>query len=142
MTKTDIKKHLSSMTVAARKKFLTDLLAGVNTAPVKKPVRKRNPVAAPTREQKVQGAMRLFERFRLQEPQYVDEVAAPVCDVAMVIGHCDAVQYSTVRDGKKEYYQHDFSKKSRPILAASWDGKQLFILGGRYNFTQDGITDH
>lgn len=144
MTKAEIKKHLSTLTPSARKRFLDDLLKSCATVrtPKKPSARKPNPVKEATREQKVQNAMRLFERFRLEEPRFVDEVDAPICDVAMVIGHCDGVLYTTVRDGKTEKYVHDFAKKSRPILAASWDGKQLFILGGRYNFTQDGITDY
>jgi hypothetical protein len=36
---------------------------------------------------------------------------------------------------------HRFKKKSRPLLAASHDGTQLYILGGEYAFTDAGIID-
>lgn len=113
---------------------------GIDFLTVETP-RKTNPVREATRSEKIEGAMRLFERFRLEEPRFVDEVEAPACDVAMLIGDCDGILYTTKRNGKIEKYIHEFAKKSRPLLAASWDGKQLFILGGKYNFTQDGITD-
>jgi hypothetical protein len=49
--------------------------------------------------------------------------------------------YSTVRDGRHENYVHRFGAKSRPLLAASSDGTQLYLLGGAYNFTERGIVD-
>jgi len=59
----------------------------------------------------------------------------------LVVGDLDGVLYTTVRDGKTEHYQHDFKKGSRPLLAASSDGKSLHILGGEYEFTERGIED-
>lgn len=57
------------------------------------------------------------------------------------IGRVLAVEYDTVRKGKKEYYRHDFAKSSRPMLHSDLTGL-LFITGGRYSFTDCGITDH
>ncbi len=62
-------------------------------------------------------------------------------DTALLIGDLDGVLYTTVRDGLKESYVHKFRKKSRPQLASSFDGKQLYILGGGYAFTDRGIVD-
>jgi hypothetical protein len=59
----------------------------------------------------------------------------------MLIGTCDGVLYTTSRSGKTEKYIHKFSGISRPLLASSWDGKQLYLLGGAYNFTDEGIVD-
>lgn len=65
----------------------------------------------------------------------------PSYDTALLIGEMDGVLYTTIRDGKTESYIHKFSKKSRPQLAASFDGKQLYVIGGSYTFTDRGIVD-
>jgi len=75
------------------------------------------------------------------EPEFVDMVDRPAHDVLMLIGHCDGVLYTTRRDGKQEKYIHRFKRNSRPLLASSFDGKQLYMLGGAYDFTEEGITD-
>lgn len=62
-------------------------------------------------------------------------------DVGFKIGEVDGILYSTIRDGNPEKYIHRFKKKSRPLLAASFDGSQLYILGGGYTFTERGIVD-
>lgn len=110
----------------------------------KKPAkpRKKNPVTPANKQTQIECAMKLFKRFRLDDPQFVDELKVLFPEVAMTIGTCDGVLYTTKRNGKVEHYVHEFAQKSKPILAASWDGKQLLILGGRYDFTQDGITDY
>jgi hypothetical protein len=63
----------------------------------------------------------------------------------LVIGELDLIGYRTKRAGiaagKLIRYAHDFSKGSRPLLAVSSDGKQLHIVGGRYEFTEAGIED-
>jgi hypothetical protein len=63
----------------------------------------------------------------------------------LVIGELDLIGYRTKRDGieggKLVRYAHDFSTGSRPLLAVSSDGKQLHIVGGRYEFTEAGIED-
>lgn len=105
--------------------------------------RKSNPVKphASKRQQRVISAIQLFQRFRVADPQFVDEINFELHDVMMKIGVINAIEYDTVRNGKKEYYRHEFSGNSRPDLAASWNGKQLYVLGGSYNFTADGIVD-
>lgn len=59
----------------------------------------------------------------------------------LVIGELDGVLYTTIRDGKTEKYIHRFGKKSRPLLTARADGKQLGIVGGRFQMTEAGIED-
>ena len=88
---------------------------------------------------KINAAIDLFESFTGEKPEYLDRVNLPVDNVAMAIGHCDGVMYETVRDGRTEKYIHKFKKGSRPVLAVSSDGKQLYILGGDYHFTERGI---
>lgn len=95
----------------------------------------------PSKLEKVRRAMRLFQRFRGTDPKFVDEYRVEQPDVLMEIGRCDGVLYTTYRDGVKEQYIHEFTGKSCPVLAASWDGKQIVLLGGNYNFTAEGIKD-
>lgn len=90
---------------------------------------------------KINSAIKLFQSFTGMDPEYVDTVKLPVYGVAMVIGHCDGVMYETERDGVVEKYIHKFKKGSRPTLAVSHDGKQLYMLGGAYKFTDAGIED-
>lgn len=104
------------------------------------PKRKKNPVPA-SRWKKIQKAIDLFQRFRGHDPEYLDSVNFPVPEVCLLVGELDGVLYTTVRDGVKESYIHKFKKSSRPLLATSYDGKQLYILGGGYTFTDAGIVD-
>jgi hypothetical protein len=59
----------------------------------------------------------------------------------LVIGPLHGLLYGTVRDGRNENYIHRFRKASRPLLAASSDGRSLRIVGGRFQFTEAGIED-
>jgi hypothetical protein len=90
---------------------------------------------------KVNRAARLYENFTGHEAKYVEAVRLDSPDVVMLIGELDAVLYSCVRDGKLESYQHKFRKSSRPLLVSNADGTALFIVGGRYKFTNRGIVD-
>lgn len=108
-------------------------------APVKKAIRS-NP--EPHRGKQLEQAMDLYQRFSGHEPEVVGRTKRPkIPNVGIVIGEMDGVTYETVRDGEKLQYFHRFNKKSRPLLVSSFDGKQLFIVGGRYDFTEDGIVD-
>lgn len=66
----------------------------------------------------------------------------PTHKVGLIIGECDGLLYTTERDGKIEKYIHRFKKSSRPLLVSSYDGSALYIVGGRYKFTERGIVDH
>lgn len=94
-----------------------------------------------TIRKRIDKAINLFRRFRDEDPEYIDKHTLPQHDVLMLIGTCDGVLYTTSRSGKTEKYIHKFSGNSRPLLASSWDGKQLYLVGGRYNFTDEGIVD-
>lgn len=90
----------------------------------------------------VRRAADLFERFSGHEVESVDRVTVPPMPaVAVAVGELDGVLYTTVRDGKVERYIHKFRAADRPILACAPDGSALFILGGRYRFTELGIVD-
>jgi len=85
---------------------------------------RRNPVPQ-GRLAKTEKAIRLFQRFRDQDPQFVDEYDMPDMSVCMLVGKVDAIEYTTVRAGRTELYRHEFTGKSKPMLIASWNGKQV-----------------
>ena len=101
---------------------------------------KENP--EPPRGKQLAQAMDLYRRFSGHEPEIVGRMGKPkIPNVGIVIGEMDGVTYETVRDGETLQYFHRFNKKSRPLLVSSFDGKQIYIVGGRYDFTEDGIVD-
>jgi hypothetical protein len=93
------------------------------------------------REQ-LERATRLYKRFTGHDAEPLADVRAPrVPRVALVVGECDGILYTTVRDGKKERYIHRFHAGDRPLLVVSPDGRQLMLIGGRFTFTERGIVD-
>lgn len=89
----------------------------------------------------VKNARQLFKDFRGDHPESLQKVTIPHTRAGLAIGELDGVLYTTVRDGKKEKYIHEFKARSRPLLVASSDGKSLHIIGGKYAFTESGIND-
>lgn len=92
----------------------------------------------------VSRAKKLYRNFTGLEPESVQSVKLHLPDAAMVIGECDEVWYTTIRDDggvKQQRYRHRFKRSSRPLLCVSADGKTLLVLGGDYEFTERGIED-
>jgi hypothetical protein len=103
--------------------------------------RLKNPVP-PSKKVQLRNAAKLYGDFTGHEAELVDTIDKPVLpDVMLVIGDLDFIGYTTVRDGETEKYIHKFQKKCRPLFMVSHDGKQLFLLGGSYDFTELGIVD-
>lgn len=102
--------------------------------------RKTNP--ALSHDEVVQGARRFanFTGEAATPAGYVQFPKAP--KVAVVIGSIDGILYSTVRDGVPEKYKHEFKAGDRPSFVVSADGKQIWLIGGRYRFTARGIVDN
>lgn len=97
---------------------------------------------ARSRESRIQSAGDLYTRFTGHDAVEFVEVDKPeIPDTLAVIGDVDGVMYTTVRDNQIEKYIHKFKKNCRPLLCVSSDGKQLFMLGGAYDFTERGIVD-
>lgn len=92
-------------------------------------------------QNKIDAAISLYKKFSGHEPEFIDKVHLKVDKVCFAIGYCEGIMYETVRDGKRENYIHKFRKGSRPVLACSSDGKQLYVLAGAYKFTDRGIED-
>jgi hypothetical protein len=89
----------------------------------------------------MQQATTLYESFREAQPKELIKLRVDVPRVCAAIGHVESINYRTTHGGKVELYRHDFQKGSRPLLCASPNGKQLLLLGGRYQFTDRGIVD-
>lgn len=104
------------------------------------PDRHDNPVP-PSSKARLNAAARLYEEFTGHSPEFIDRVSVPDVDTALVIGDCDGVLYSTVRDGKQERYIHEFKHQARPLLCCASDGQSLLLLGGGFQFTDRGIVD-
>lgn len=84
----------------------------------------------------------LYHSFMKRAPQRGQQVnVKPLPKIAIAIGKVVAVIYESNRGGEKNYYRHDFKVASRPLLAASFDGTQLILVGGSYRFTERGIVD-
>jgi len=95
-----------------------------------------------TQDHKVALAARLFEDFTGEAASFVKKYNTPLQDdVLVVIGSCEAIAYTATRDGETASYQHEFSPHARPELAASFDGRRLYLLAGAYKFTGHGIED-
>lgn len=83
----------------------------------------------------------LLNDFSGHRAREVLSVRQPPIKAGLVVGDLLGVMYATTRDGKRLQYCHEFRQKSRPLLVASHDGKQIGIVGGRYQFTDRGIED-
>lgn len=83
-------------------------------------------------------ARKLFLDFHGVEPD-VDDIARLVFDpdTVLLVGELEGVIY--IAKGDQKRYIHQFNKKNRPALYVSSDGKQAFILGGGYVFTDRGF---
>lgn len=87
-------------------------------------------------------AAKLYENFTGHEGDVIARVTPPKMPKAVaVIGEIDGLMYTTIRDGVHEKYIHKFKKSARPMFCVSPDGKQIFLLGGEYLFTERGIID-
>lgn len=96
----------------------------------------------PVERKKINDAVSLYRKFTGMHPKFIKKIRVKARPkIMLAIGPCDGILYSTVRDGGLEEYIHKFKKGSRPLLCSSPDGKQLFLIGGSYDFTQDGIVD-
>lgn len=102
-------------------------------------IRRKNPVPL----SQLAAAKRLYSNFSGHEPAtVVARIKKPVMpDVVAEIGTVDFIGYTTVRDGKIESYIHKFTSTARPLFCVAPDGKQLYMIGGSYNFTERGIVD-
>lgn len=89
----------------------------------------------------VKAAVKLYESFRERKPRRIGHASFKVPAAVACMGYVEGIDYRTTHGKKVTLYHHDFAPGSRPLLAVSSDGKQLLLLGGRYQFTERGIVD-
>ena len=95
-----------------------------------------------SRRAALKRAATLYSDFSGHEADESEMVEKPIVpDVLTVIGELEGVIYSTVRDSEHERYSHRFKRSSRPLLCVSPEGEQLFLIGGKFLFTDRGIVD-
>lgn len=103
-------------------------------------VRRANPESPAIEE-----AAKKLEDFSGYPATKIIETTMPAVKVGLVIGELDLIGYRTKRKGIEKNrivrWGHKFGRPSRPLLAVSKDGKQLLIVGGRYEFTEAGIEN-
>jgi len=120
-------------------------LVQVNPKPLKntaKRTAKNTAKTNPANNKRLLKAAKLYEQFTGHKPTSIREVNTANSGEGFVIGTLDGVLYTTKRDGKTEHYKHDFNSRSRPLLVSSYDGKNLYIVKGQYQFTDRGIVDN
>lgn len=104
-----------------------------------------NPQLRAESQEGLEQAATLLEDFSGHKADKLVKANMPVVKEGLVIGELDLIGYRTKREGINKglltRYAHQFRKKSRPLLAVSKDGKQLYIVGGQYEFTEAGIED-
>jgi hypothetical protein len=89
----------------------------------------------------VRAAVELYESFREKKPKRLKILDVKIPRVVVHVGYVEAVDYRTTHGTELVLYNHKFAAGSRPLLCVSSDGRQLLLLGGRYQFTERGIVD-
>ncbi|MBK9497442.1 MAG: hypothetical protein IPO08_23550 [Xanthomonadales bacterium] len=99
----------------------------------------RSPIS---RNKDVQRAARLYEKFSGHEAEAIGRLKVPPMPrVGVAVGEVDFIGYTTMRDGVTEKYIHKFKSADKPLFVVSPDGRQLYMVDGRYSFTERGIVD-
>lgn len=91
--------------------------------------------------QEYEQAIDLYSSFREVDAQKISTVKLRVPGLMVAVGHVEFVGYTTTHGHKVTSYRHDFRPGSRPLLCSSPTGQQLFLMGGKYDFTGRGIVD-
>lgn len=105
---------------------------------------RRRRVSVPGLDHDTRRAALRYERFTGHDVEHTETVDLPWLKkntAVTVIGKLDGVLYTTVRDGRIERYQHKFAAADAPVLCVDASGRQLFVIGGAYDFTEKGIVD-
>jgi hypothetical protein len=90
----------------------------------------------------VRKGAKLYEAFTGHEAEIVGKTKIPrVPNVLVSVGVIDFIGYTTVRDGRREKYIHKFKRGAAPLFCVTPDGKQIYLIDGKYDFTESGIND-
>ena len=89
----------------------------------------------------IDDARNLYESFREAPAKRARKVRVTLPKAAAVIGKVRAVEYDTTHKGRVTLYRHEFTEGSAPLLVAGTRDSQLYLIEGRYHFTERGIVD-
>ena len=81
--------------------------------------------------------LRGFTGTRTVKSRVARKPAIP--DSVVEIGPILGIIYKIDNTGEKLH--HAFASKAQPLLLVSHDGRQVFIVGGRFTFTDRGFVD-
>lgn len=103
----------------------------------------RSRVTGGERARLIHEAQRLYADFTGHHDEMdVQRVRVPDLPKALtVIGECDGILYTTVRDGEIEKYIHRFKSHAKPLFCVAPKDGAIFLVGGEYDFTERGIVD-
>jgi len=84
-------------------------------------------------------AVSLFRGYFNREPEKKEIVRLRMDQdgVGLVIGLVDNITYSPTGDA--DSYKHEFEQAGRPSLVVSFDGKEVYLIGGSFRFTDRGF---
>lgn len=84
------------------------------------------------------SAIELFKKFHHRAPKRGQiALLGMEPEEALLVGKFTRIAYCAL-DGKE--YIHTFNKRNRPHVFVSSDGRQIYILGGGYRFTERGFV--
>lgn len=87
----------------------------------------------------IDAARARFKSFHKREPREGELVSVqkpgvnPIC---LEVGELVGIAYKASGDGKR--YYHDFGKRKARVFVTA-DGRQVFLIGGDYTFTDRGF---
>lgn len=83
-------------------------------------------------------AVRLFKDFHARNPRGTEiaTIAQDAPENALLVGELYGIMYKTKET--KEPYLHRFSRPKAKLYVSA-DGKQIYIVGGKYKFTDRGF---
>lgn len=86
-------------------------------------------------------ARKRFRDFHERDPRGVNDIVniggVSVPTLGLAVGDFYAITYRAVGDG--HLYTHQFGSTNRPLVYVNSDGRQIYILGGGYKFTNRGF---
>lgn len=94
-----------------------------------------------TSKSSIAEARALFQDFRDMDPSGVKVAAVRLPKAVIEMGDCVEIAYRVERNGRVEYYRHEFKGATLPVLAASPKRGGLYLIGGAYHVTGRGIVD-
>lgn len=86
-------------------------------------------------------AIKIYRDFREKNPKVITVFEVDVPSAVACIGHVESFDYRTTHGKKLALYRHDFAAGSRPLFCVAADGRSIWLLGGRFKFTERGIVD-